>query len=131
MWGFEYSEIYESVRYDFCRRITGLSSKLVLLGEMGRYPLALHYFQRCIKYWLKVIQIPTARYPHVCYQMIYRLHNNGRHTWATEIALLLTKFGFQHVWAQQGVGNEDVFLSVMFTIKKSFKIKLGGRYQAF
>ena len=58
----------------------------------------------------KFIQMPTARYPHVCYQMIYRLHNNGRHTWATDIALLLTKFGFQHVWAQQGVGNEDVFL---------------------
>ena len=44
----------------------------------------------------------TARYPHiymdsVCYQMIYRLHNNGRHTWATDIALSLTKIGFQHV----------------------------------
>ena len=75
------------------------SSKLVLLGEMGRYPLALHYFQRCRKYWLKGIQMHTARYPHiymdsVCYQMIYRLHNNGRHTWATDIALSLKKLVF-------------------------------------
>ena len=70
VWGFEYSEICESVQYDFCRRITGLSnnsSKLVLLDEVGRYPLALHYFQRCIKYWLKVIHMPTAKYPHICY----------------------------------------------------------------
>ena len=89
---------------------------------MGRYPLALHYFQRCIKYWLKVIQIPTARYPHLCYQVIYRLHNNGRHTWATDIALLLTKFGFQHVWAQQGVGNEDVFFELLcLRLKNHFK----------
>ena len=99
VWGFEYSEICESVQYDYYRRITGLSNnsnKLVLLGEMGRYPLALHYFQKCIKYWLKVIQMPTARYPYVSYQMIYRFHRNGRHAWATDIALLLTKFGFQH-----------------------------------
>ena len=88
---------------------------------MARYPLVLDYFQRCIKYWLEVIQMPTERYPHVCYQMIYRLHNNGTHTWATDIAMfafLLTKFGFQHVWLQQGFGNKDVFLSVMSTIKK-------------
>ena len=58
---------------------------------------------------LQVYRI-TARYPHVCYQMIYRLHNNGWHTWATGIALLLTKYGFQYVLAQQGVGNKDVFL---------------------
>ena len=74
----------------------------------------------------QVIQMPTARYPHVCYQMIYRLHNNGRHTWATNIALLLTKFGFQHVWAQQGVANKDVFfLSVLFTNKKPILNQIG------
>ena len=90
VWGFYYSEICESVQYDFCRIITGLStysSKLVLFGEMGRYTLALHFFKMCIKYSLK--------------------------TWATDIALLLTKFGFQHCWAQQGVENEDVVFEVL------------------
>ena len=94
----------------------------VLLGEMGRYTLASHFFQRRIKYWLKVIQMLTARYPHVCYRMIYRLHNNCRHTLATYIALLLTKIGLQHVWAQQGVGNEDVFFEVLcLRLKNDFK----------
>ena len=61
---------------------------------MVMYPLALHYFQRCIKKWLNVIKMPTSGYPHVCYQMIYQLHNGVRHTLANDIALLLTKFGF-------------------------------------
>ena len=58
---------------------------------MGRYTLASHYFQRFIKYRLKVIQMPTARYSHLWYQMIYQLHNNGNHTWVIDIALLLTQ----------------------------------------
>ena len=54
--------------------------------------------------------------------MFYRLHNNGRPTWATDIAFLLTKFGFQNVSTQQGVGNEDVFLEVLcLRLKNHFK----------
>ena len=42
---------------------------------------------------------------------------------ANYIELLLTKFGFQHVWVQQGVGKKHVvyvFISVMLKIKTIF-----------
>ena len=134
VWGFEFSEICEIVQYVFFRRITGLStnsSNLVLLGEIDRYPLVLHYFERCI---YKVLakshsnahsEVSTC----ICYQS--RLHNNGRHTLATDIALLLTKFGFQYVSEHQDlVVNKDVFFKVLcLRIKKSFKIKIRKRYQ--
>ena len=64
VWGSEYSEICESVQYDVCRIITGLStnsSKLVLLSEMGRYPLALHYSCKLAIYsQFKCYLIPEA-----------------------------------------------------------------------
>ena len=40
------------------------------------------------------------------------LDDVGKHTWASEIKLLLYRYGFGHVWVSQSVGNIDVFLSV-------------------
>ena len=34
----------------------------------------------------------------------------ARHTWVTDIKLLLYRYGFGHVWLAQGVGNVDLFL---------------------
>ena len=128
VWGFEFTEICEIVQYVFFRRITGLStnsSNLVLFGEIVSYPLVLHYFKRCI---YKVLakghsnahsEVSTC----ICHQS--RLHNNGRHTLATDIALLLTKFGFQHVSEQQDrIVNEDAFFEVLcLRIKNHLKSK--------
>ena len=39
-----------------------------------------------------------------------------------QLLSLITKFGFQHVWAQQGVGNKDVFFEVLcLRLKNHFK----------
>ena len=126
IWGHEYSETIESVQYNFCRHILGLNSnahKDALLGETGRHPLAVYYHCRCVRYWLKIVQLPSNRFPNACYRMLFNLDTSGRQTWATSVKKLLCKFGFNHVWAQQGAGNEELFLNV-------FKLRVTEHYKS-
>ena len=51
---FKYSDKIEQ-EHVFCKKLLGVSSNRVneaALGELGRYPLAVHYHLRCVKYWL-------------------------------------------------------------------------------
>ena len=69
-----------------------------------RYPLAVHYHLRCVKYWLKM---QSGRYPKACYTMLYNLDQHGKNTWATCVKVMLEQFDFRYVWAQQGIGDFD------------------------
>ena len=64
---------------------------------------------KCVKYWLKLIQMPVNRYPHVCYNMSRSYDDSGTITWATHVKMLLHKYGFGHVRLLQGVGDETMF----------------------
>ena len=83
------------------------------LGECGRVLLASVYFMKCIQFWLKVIKMPNTRYVKCCYNMVKTLDDCNRLTWATSIRLLLSNYGFDEVWRNQGVGQEQVFLELL------------------
>ena len=53
--------------------------------------------------------------PKACYKMLKNLAENGRKTWANDVKLLLQTFGFNFVWMQPGVGDESVFLAVLYS----------------
>lgn len=56
--------------------------------------------------------------------MLYNLsHSGGKYTWATSIKDFIGQFGFNHVWAQQGVGNEGIFLDV-------FKLRVAEHFKS-
>ena len=112
---FKYSDKIEQVQHIFCKKLLGVSSNTVnevALGELGRYPLAVHYHLRCVKYWLKILSMQSGRYPMACYIMLYNLDQHGKNTWATCVKVMLEQFGFRYVWAQQGVGDFDLFIEV-------------------
>ena len=44
--------------------------------------------------------------------MAYSLDQHGKNTWATCGKVMLEQFGFRYVWAQQGVGDFDLFIEV-------------------
>ena len=72
IWGYEYSHVIEQLQVEYCKKILGMRGNTIncaVLGDCGRRPLAVHYMGRCVKYWLKLIQMPVNRYPHVCYNM--------------------------------------------------------------
>ena len=42
--------------------------------------------------------------------MVKKLDEQGRKTWATSVKELLYRYGFEHVWLIQGVGDVELFL---------------------
>ena len=120
IWGYEYSHVIEQVQLEYCKKFLGVRGDTIncaALGECGRRPLAVHYMSKCVKYWLKLIQMPVNRYPHVCYNMLKSYDDSRKISWATHVKMLLYKYGFGHVWLSQGVGDEIMFL-------KKFKQRL-------
>ena len=71
------------------------------------------YHKKCIKYWLKLIEMSTTRYPFACYKMLKELDDNGRHTWASNVRILLSRYGFGHVWLNQGVGDPKIHKGIL------------------
>ena len=51
------------------------------------------------------------------YKMLLYVHEQNRKTWASSVCFLLYKYGFSHVWENQGVRDEKTFL-------KEFKNRL-------
>ncbi|XP_013402351.1 cell surface hyaluronidase-like [Lingula anatina] len=42
------------------------------------------------------------RYPAHVYDVLFKLDSSGRHTWATDVKMLLYRYGFGYVWEAQG-----------------------------
>ena len=81
VWGFTVYDNIEMVQRKFCRqylKVSSTTSNVAVLGECGRHPLYIFYMTRCIKYWLKVLQMENTRYPNACYKMLKRLDDLGR-----------------------------------------------------
>ena len=108
IWGYEYSHVIKQVQFEYCKKILGVRGNTIncaVLGECGRRPLAVHYMSECVKYWLKLIQMPVNRYPHVCYNTLGSYDDSGK----IHVQMLLYKHGFGHVWLSQGVVDETMF----------------------
>ena len=73
IWGYEYSQTIEKVQSKFCRRYVCLhknTAAFLAVSECGRYPLAVTYMTQCVKYWVRLTQMPNYRYPKQCYNML-------------------------------------------------------------
>lgn len=114
IWGYTVRQDIEKVHLLFCKRLLGAStntSDLAVLGETGRLPLHVHYYVRCIKYWLRILNMSCDRIPKNCYSMLYKLDQVERKSWVSNIKEMLYKYGFGIVWLEQGVGNINKFIS--------------------
>ena len=82
-----------------------------LYGDLGRYPIYLNSYVKCISYWLKLLCMDEDRLPRKAYKMLYVLDEKGKHTWATDVRTTLCRYGYAMVWIYQGVGCINAFLS--------------------
>jgi hypothetical protein len=115
VWGYEIYEPIERVQFQFCKFILGVASNTcnsAVLGECGRYPLYIHYYLKCIKYWLKLLEMSNNRLPKAAYIMLHEMDANGKINWVTEVKNLLFKYGFGYVFVMQEVGNIDLFINI-------------------
>ena len=86
--GFQLSEKIEKIQTKFCKYYTGLKQNTndsSVLGECGRFPLAIFNMTHVVKYWIKLTQMSNSRYPRQCYLMLKSLTDNGKVTWTTHV----------------------------------------------
>ena len=114
IWGYEYSQTIEKVQSKFCKRYACLhknTADFLALSECGRYPLAVTYMTQCVKYWVRLIQMPNYRYPKQCYNMLRSLASADKINWAARVRSLLLKYGFGFVWEADTVVDASIFIN--------------------
>ena len=119
IWGLEADmTIIERVHLFAIKRFLNVSIRTpnnLVYGETGRYPLRINAQLKSIKFWLRLLKMPTERIPRKTYNMLLALHENDKNTWVSSVCFLLYKYGFDEAWENQGVGNEKLFLNVLKT----------------
>ena len=114
IWGYQFTEQVEIVHLNFCKQYCMLpqqTANVFVYGECGRLPLCTSYMTRCVKYWIKLLQMGSDRFPSQSYKMLKRIDDSGRNTWAGNIKHMLFSLGFGYVWIAQDVGDPLMFLS--------------------
>ena len=80
-----------------------------VLDEIGRHNLYVHYFCKSVKFWLSIVQDNIPRLRNTLYCMMKGLDDVDRHT-ASEIKLSPCVYGCRHMWLNQGVGDNSLFI---------------------
>ena len=86
-----------------------------IYAELGRMTMRTNRLLIIIKYWFKVISSEDTKFIKCVYNMM--LNDAEDHptkiNWAILVRNLLSELGFYEVSVQQGVGNYNLFLSLL------------------
>ena len=116
IWALDKGEMIEKVHLYALKRFLNVDSKTpndLIYGELGRYPIYLNSYIKCIKYWLHLTRMDNKRIPFKCYKTLFEIDRCGKITWATNVRKFLQSHGFAYVWDNQGVENILVFLKCL------------------
>ena len=112
IWGITENTNVEQVHTNTVKRFLGVSThtaNTTLLAESGRYPLSIIWKIKIIRYWLKLQEMSTDRFPRQAYDMLERYSNNGHTNWVTHIKNILCENGYGYVWLFKHVGSIQHF----------------------
>ena len=117
IWGMENANILENIYLQFCKQLLGVRRQTqnnFIYGELGQFPLKIRRLARVIKYWLKIVKSSDIKYVKVIYNIMLNEIEvfPDRNSWAKSVKNLLENYGFNFVWVNQGVENEELFLSI-------------------
>jgi len=113
IWGLSQYDELERCHYYACKRFMCTKQNACnyfVLGECQRYPMYITTYKRCIKYWLKILNMSDTRYVKKCYNMMLMDDANGRLNWVSKVRNCLCQHGFGYVWQNQYVQSESSFL---------------------
>ena len=115
IWGLTANQsVIERVHLCAMKRFLCVSQKTpkhLVYGELGRYPLYVNTYAKCLKFWLHVTMMDNSRFPKKAYTMMLMLQQQNYTTWACKIRNILYMFGFGIVWEMQTVGNIKLFIA--------------------
>jgi hypothetical protein len=87
----------------------------LVYSELNRYPITINCAVKCIRYWLKIVQMDEERLPKKAYLMLQNLDGRGKTNWVSSVRMYLYRYGFGFVWLNQGVGDIKEFLWAFMT----------------
>ena len=115
LWGYDYNKQVEQVHTKFCKDFLGINTSAndsMALGECARFPIAINYHIKFIKYWVRLIEMDSSRYPKQCYKMLKSQDAVGRNNWVSKVREFLFSYGFGFVWISQEIGNTNQFITL-------------------
>jgi len=116
IWGLTTNQtIIERVHLAALKRFLCISQKApkhLIYSELGRYPLYVNTYAKCIRFWLRIVCMDETRLPKKAYNMLMSLQRQNYSTWACKVRNVLFMFGFGVVWEAQSVGNIKVFIAL-------------------
>ena len=83
----------------------------MVYGDTGGYELRINYVLRCVKYWLRLLNMDKDRYACKVYKMM--LHASNGCNWASKIKELLLHFNFNNVWEAQSANDPTLFIRTL------------------
>ena len=113
VWGVKKIDEIETVHMIACKRYLGVPKSTpnrMIYGELGRYPLFITTYIRCVKFWLRILALQDSRITKQAYLMQLSMTESGKQCWAFHIKNILAQCGFYYVWIYQGVGDINTFL---------------------
>ena len=75
-------------------------SNVGVLCELGRYPIEINIAKAMIKFWFRLISLPTNRLTAHCYWALFN-QNNLHDSWFDAIKTIINTTGQFHVWNDQ------------------------------
>ena len=115
LWGLQKITCYEQLQVHACKRFLNVkvnSCNDAILGDTGRLPLYINANKRCIKYWLRLLKLPSNRLVRLSYEMLLYFDDIGHTNWVTYVRKHLYLNGFGYVWNNQYVENSNAFLTI-------------------
>lgn len=113
LWGLKKPHCIESLQIYACKRFLNVNKTAcndAILGDTGRFPMSVYSSKRCIKYWVRLLNLPRHRYPRLCYEMLMYYDNLGYNNWVSDVRDNLYSNGFGYIWEAQNVINPKMFL---------------------
>jgi hypothetical protein len=116
LWGLDKSVVHcESIHLFALKKFLGVNMRTpndLVYGETNRYPIYVNSAVKCVRFWLRLLEMEDNRIPHKAYKMLLDLDARGKQNWVSKIRLCLNENGFGFVWLNQGVGSINDFISV-------------------
>ena len=108
----EYMSIIETVHIFSLKKILNVPLFTSnILANTGRYELRINSVLRCVKNWLRLLNMDKDRYACKVYTMM--LHDSNGCNWASKIKELLFHFIFNDVWEAQSADVPQLFIRTL------------------
>ena len=115
VWGYENCEVIEAYYFRFCKMMLHLipsTPKVMVYGELGRFPMLIFIQARMINFWTKVVCGKEDKLSYRLYKILYYMSDHGifQSQWLNSVRSILQKCDLYYYWYNQSLMHKMDFL---------------------